>query len=185
MPLDLKTKNNNQEEYSQYEEFSYSYEHSEYYDDGNETFIEWSALEHEPYNIGRKFLIFSMIFLSAIVIYGLISNSPIMAITFILIGIVGYIFLQKEPKIINFAISSSGIIAGNEIYEFDNLKSFWIFYEPHNRALSLRSKSAFTPYIHIPIADEDPVKIREIIIDFIPEEKQQHTLVDVAEKFLH
>ncbi len=185
MPLDVKTKNKqNEEEYSEYEESSY-YEHSEYYG-GDEIFLKWRAPEHEPYTVGKRFLVFSMIFLSAVVIYALLTNSPIMAITFILIGIVGYIFLQKEPKMIDFAISSRGIIAGNQIYEFESLKSFWIFYDPpYEKILSLQSKNAFTPYIHIPIADENPVKIREIIIDFIPEEKQHHTIVDAAEKFLH
>jgi len=50
--------------------------------------------------------------------------------------------------------------------------------------LSLRSKHSFTPYIHVPIGDENPVKIREILIDFIPEEKQDYTIVDAVEKML-
>jgi hypothetical protein len=29
------------------------------------------------------------------------------------------------------------------------------------------------------------VEIRQLLIDFIPEEKQERNLVDIAEKFLH
>lgn len=150
------------------------------------SFHFWSAPEYAPYSVGRNFYIFSTLFLGAIVAYALFSNSPIMAITFILVGVVGYLFLQKEPKIITFKITHEGVIAGNEIYDFDNLKSFWIYYNPpHEKILSLRSKNNFTPHVHIPIEDEDPVYIRQILIGFIPEEKQQHNIVDSIERFLH
>ena len=176
--LDLKIKNQETREADLIE-----YDEGEYHDT---YFYGWTALEHDPYTVGKKFYLFSTIFLAAIVIYALVSNSPIMAIVFILIGIVGYAFLKKEPQTINFSINADGIIAGNEIYEFEDLKSFWIFYDPpHEKILSLQSKGKFTPHIHIPIGNENPVKIREILIDFIPEEKQEHTLVDAAERFLH
>lgn len=182
--LDLKTKNQRTQEpeYEEYDELSMSYSEEIYYDG---SFFQWSAPEHEPYTIGKRSLVIIATFLAAIVIYALVTNSPIMAITFILIGIVGYIFLKKEPRIINFSITHQGIVAENEIYEFDNLKSFWIFYDPpFEKIISLHSKNTFTPYIHMPIGNEDPVKIRQILIDFIPEEKQEHTIVDAVERFL-
>jgi uncharacterized membrane protein len=185
MPFDLKTKNSRRKtgDIEEYEEMSVSYSEETNYDG---TLYQWSAPEHEPYTVGSRFYILSAIFLLAIIIYALVYNSPIMAITFILIGIVGYVFLQKDPDIVNFSITPEGIIAGREIYEFDNLKSFWIFYDPpQEKVISLHSKNTFTPFIHIPIADEDPVEIRRILVDFIPEIKQEHSLVDAAERLLH
>ncbi|MFA5777130.1 MAG: hypothetical protein WC906_01710 [Parcubacteria group bacterium] len=185
MPLDLKTKNkeNKEEEVEEIRELSLSYSREEHYDT---YFHKWIAPEHDPYTVGKKFYLFSAIFLAVLIIYSLVTNNPIVAITFILIGIVGYIYLKKEPQILAFHITHKGISTGNELYEFDNIKSFWIFYDPpYEKMLSLRSKSAFTPYIHIPIGNENPVKIREILIDFIPEEKQEHTFIDAAESMLH
>lgn len=184
MSFDLKTKINEiPREIESYEEFEAGYSEEDYF---NGSFHEWRTYEHDPYSVGKKFYIFATIFLGSAVTYALFANSPIMAITFILIGVVGYLFLNKDPKIVTFRITHNGIIAGNEIYEFDNLKSFWIYYDPpHEKILSLRSKSTFTPFIHIPIEDEDPVHIRKILIDFIPEMKQQHNIVDSIERFLH
>lgn len=72
-----------------------------------------------------------------------------------------------------------------EIYEFNNMHSFWIFYEPpHIKLLSLHMKGKFVPYIHMPIHEEDPVKIREILLDFIPEVQHEMTLVDTLERLL-
>jgi len=184
MPFDLKTRNNYREvDTEEIEEYSVKYEEEVFYDGA---FYRWSAPEHEKYTVGKRFYTYSTIFLALLVAYALYSNSPIMAITFILVGIVGYLYLQKEPRIINFSITTEGIVAENEIYEFDNLKSFWIFYNPpQEKLLSLRSKNIFTPYIHIPIGNEDPVQIRQILVDFIPEIKQNHNIVDIAERFLH
>jgi hypothetical protein len=82
-------------------------------------------------------------------------------------------------------ITEDGIVAGREIYEFDNLKSFWIFYEPGEpKVISLRTKNNLNLHVHIPIEDEDPVKIREILLKYIPEEKQKPELADVLNKFL-
>jgi hypothetical protein len=182
MPFDLKTKNKGTE-IEEHEELSLSYSEKTYYD---AYFQQWNAPEHEPYTVGKRFYFFSTIILAAIVVYALISNSPIMAITFILIGVVGYVFLQKEPKLINFKISSQGVTTDQEIYEFENLKSFWIFYEPpYEKMLSLESKNKMMPHINIPLGNEDPVKIRQILIDFIPEVKQEHNIVDIAERLLH
>lgn len=146
--------------------------------------MHWRSPEFEKSGWDRRWYLIATLVLAAIVIYALVSNSPIMAITFILIGIVGYIYLQKEPRILDFMITYDGIIAGKEIYEFRDIKSFWIFYEPHIKVISLRMKGKILPHIHIPIHDQDPVKIREDLLKFIPEKEQELTLVDAIEKIL-
>ena len=108
-----------------------------------------------------------------------------MAITFVLIGVVGYIFINRDPQVINFAVTRDGIIAGREMYDFDAIKSFWIFYEPHDiKVVSLHTKSVLLPHVHIPIHDEDPVEIRRVLLEYIPEIKQDPSLVDTFERLL-
>ena len=55
-------------------------------------------------------IIFGILFL--IVGYAIYTNGIIMAITFILIGVVGYIYINKEPQILNFMITDQGVFAG-------------------------------------------------------------------------
>jgi hypothetical protein len=148
--------------------------------------MHWQAPEFEYYEKSARFYLISTIILAAIVIYAVITNSIIMAITFILIGIVGYIYLQREPQVLNFVIIPDGIAVGREIYEFDDMQSFWIFYDPpHEKILSLHMKGKFVPYVHIPIHNENPVSIRHILLDYVPEIKQDHTIVDAVERMLH
>ena len=148
--------------------------------------IDWQGPEYEHYPKEKRWYMIASLILSAIVIYALINNSPVMAILFILIGIVGYIQLEKSPRLLDFKVTHDGVMAGRELYDFDNIKSFWIFYEPpHTKILSLHADALLTPYIHIPIHQIDPVKLREIMVDFVPEKKQQPTLIDTIERILH
>jgi hypothetical protein len=38
--------------------------------------------------------------------------------------------------------------------------------------------------VHIPLSDQDPVKIREILIKYLPEKEQEWTLFDRLENLI-
>jgi hypothetical protein len=106
-----------------------------------------------------------------------------MSITFILIGVVGYMYIGKEPRILDFMVTKDGVVAGKEIFEYDRIKSFWIFYESDGKkVISLHVESLLMPYVHIPIHDEDPVEIREALLQNIEEIKQEQNIVDRVER---
>jgi hypothetical protein len=147
---------------------------------------QWNAPEFEVYEKSKRWYLFAGTFILAMVTYALYTNGPIMAITFILIGIVGYIYLQKDPRIITFTITTKGITADKEIYLYEDMHSFWIFYNPpHTKTISLHTKAAMLPFVHIPLRDEDPVKVRELLMKKVPEVKQDPGLIDAIERFLH
>jgi hypothetical protein len=150
-----------------------------------EVFLTWQAPEHSFHPKTKKWYLYAALVLLAIIGYATYTNSPIMAITFILIGVVGYIYLNKEPRIIEFKITSDGVLADRSLYEFDSIESFWIFYQPeHETFLSLKLKNRFTSFAHIPLPEGSPEKIHAVLTRYLPEEKQNLTLVDLFEKIL-
>jgi hypothetical protein len=151
-----------------------------------DTLMKWQAPEFEVYEKSPRWYLTMALILTAVVIYAIVTNSVIMTITFILIGVVGYIYLQKEPRNLTFAITPDGVIVGNEIYDFEDMDSFWIFYDPpHEKILSLHMRGRMMPFIHIPIGSENPVTMRHNLLNYVPEIKQDHTLVDAFERILH
>ena len=147
--------------------------------------LHWKAPEFEILERDKKWYVVITGLLMFVIAYALYTNSLVMAITFILIGVVGYMYINKEPRILDFIITDDGIMAGRELYAFDNLKSFWIFYEPDGmKEISLFTESYLTPYVHIPVHDQEPVKIREILLQYIPEEKQEPGLVETIERII-
>lgn len=151
-----------------------------------EILYSWRAPEFEVYEKSTRWFLVAGIFISAIIAYAIYTNSPLMAITFILLGIIGFIYLQKDPRVVNFAITSKGILANNQLYDYENIYSFWIFYqEPNMKIISLHTKASMLPYVHIPLGSEDPVELRELMLEYIPEIKQDASLIDALERFLH
>ncbi len=150
-----------------------------------QTFLSWRAPEFEEYARDRKWYLGITAVLLAIIAYAIFTNGLIMAITFILIGMLGYIYIHKDPRILNFRITEDGIIAGREIYTFDNMQSFWIFYEEDGlQVISFHTHNYLLPYFHIPIHDQDPAHIREILLDYLPEEKSEPGAMEVLERIL-
>jgi hypothetical protein len=147
--------------------------------------LHWRAPEFEVLERDHKWYITISAILFLIVGYAILVNAIVMAITFILIGVVGYIYIHKEPRVLNFMIVEKGLVAGRDMYEFENLQSFWIFYEPDKTGLiSLHTKSYLSPFVHIPIHDQDPARIREILVKYIPEEKKEPGVYEILSRLL-
>jgi hypothetical protein len=151
-----------------------------------EVLLYWQAPEHEPLELGPRSTVVVTVLLVAIIAWALYTNSPLMAITFILIGVVGYLSLYREPRILPYMITVRGIIAGTEFYEYDTLKSFFIYTDPpFEGILSIQTSGKLVPYVHIPALGVDLSVLRDTLDEFIPEEKHQPGLVDTLEKLLH
>ncbi len=147
--------------------------------------ISWETKSSTSGKKNKKLLAFLSLLLFFIILYALLTESPIMAITFILIGVMVYINLNKESASTHFLLDTEGIHIGRELYPYENIYSFWIFYEPEKRKLlSLHTNGDLTPYVHIPLGDEDPLIIRKLLLQFLLEEKHPIRLIDIIEEYL-
>jgi hypothetical protein len=148
--------------------------------------FSWEALEFEKIEKHPRWYWIMGVALLAVIGYALLTNAILMAITFILIGMLGYIHAERDPRTVRVEINPKGIIVDGYIYAYDDIKSFWIFYEIEERIkiLSLHSKKTFLPYVHIPVGDANPIQIREVLLNFIPEIRQELTIIDRMERMI-
>jgi len=146
----------------------------------DEPVFSWTAPEYEYIEKHPKWYWIMGIALLAIIVYAIITNSILMAITFIMIGMLGYVYAEREPRLIQMEINPDGVVADKIMYEYDDLKAFWIFYEVESgfKVLSLHSQKTFLPHIHIPVGDANPILIREVLLNYLPEIRQEMTPVD-------
>lgn len=118
----------------------------------------------------------------AVIAYFAFTGNYLASFFFLIAGmLVSYGIYQRKSREVVCKIRAQGVQVNRDLYPYETLKSFWIFYDPpYHQELSIRSRKAFTGgYIKIPLGDEDPVKIREVLIKFLPERKQEEALVDV------
>lgn len=143
-------------------------------------FLHWQAKEYHKQEKSKRWYLIVSTLLACIIFYALFTNSPVMAITFILIGVVGFLLLEKDPSPVDFTITEDGITARNELYTYEHINSFWIFYEPEGKQyISLHTQAEILPYVKIPLGDMDPTEIRDILLRYLPEKKHQEGVIDI------
>jgi len=146
------------------------------------TKIEWTAPEFTKYKKSKGWFV-GLIFITLIIIViAVILKNFLWALLTIIAAFAVYIYATREPRKIKFSISPKGIQIDQDIHEFEDLKSFWIFYEPEIKEISIRSKKIFMPYLKIPLGNQDPAEIRRLLLKFLPERlperKQKKSLLD-------
>jgi hypothetical protein len=141
--------------------------------------VEWSAPEFKQHSKNKSWFMVIGLIAAGLFFWALLTKNILFAL---LIGLSYFsitAFALKKPRDIRLSITPRGIKIDKTLYSFDNLKSFWIFYEPPEvKELSLRSKKVIMPYIKIPLSEQNPVKVRKILIKYLPERKHKESLID-------
>lgn len=147
--------------------------------------IEWRAPEFIKYKKEKSWFLWAGLIFLAVLIYAIFTKNVFLIITVCLAAFTVYVYALKKPRNIRFGISGKGIKIENQLYAFNNLKSFWIFYDPPEiKELSIRSKKMMMPYIRIPLGKQNPVEIRELLLKFLPERQHKESAIDaLARRF--
>lgn len=146
--------------------------------------ISWKVEDFEKKSRDFKFYLYFYLVLLFLTIYGLATENLLMSILIILFGFTFFLFEKKEPITINCAITKNGIFIQDYLHNYDSLKSFWIEYQPKGiKELSFKNNHFLFPHIKISLGkDVNPVKLREHLIKFLPEEEPRWHFNRLLEK---
>lgn len=113
--------------------------------------------------------------------YSLWSSNYLFAILTILVGFILLNYHRHDPHTVIFQIRDKGLRVGRKFYPFSVLDNFWIIYEPPQvKNLYLQKKSRFSTELSIPLYETNPVEVRELLVDILPEDltKESETTND-------
>ncbi|MEX1064226.1 MAG: hypothetical protein WD898_02765 [Candidatus Paceibacterota bacterium] len=148
--------------------------------------ISWSGplFHHAPRALSINIIAISLFAIAALV--QIFQENIITTIFFALLGVVVLANGYRKPEIANFDVGPLGVRAGDRMFRFKDIKSFWIEYEPELeiKELSLQFKKWYMFYVKIPLTDQNPVQIRSFLLDFIPEIEHEDTLADTLSRKL-
>lgn len=148
--------------------------------------LNWREPEHDNFELGPRSRLIALVGLILIVAWALYTDSPLMAITFILIGIIGYLLEHQTPRTLDFALTTRGVLAGRNFYPYETLESFHIYEEePFLDTLSLHTDGDLISHVHIPLVTIPNQEVYDILAGFVPELPHEPNLVDSIEKLLH
>ena len=141
--------------------------------------FEWEAPSFY-YNPQKKYLALVVIALmagaAALLFY---DRDMLLAIFLMLSSLVLVLYTNKKPDMSKISVDQTGISINNRVYYYKELKSFWIDYNPHGlKELSLEAKKWYLPHIKVSLEQEDPLELRSLMINFVPERVHEQSLVD-------
>lgn len=149
------------------------------------TEIAWEAPEYVYYPKSPDWYWGVAIVSLALVLIAIFTGNLLFAIFAIVAGFTIALWGARKPKIIAIHLGGNGITVGTRLYPYQELLSFWIHYDPPLvKEMSVATKSAFLPYLRIPIGNENPAEIRAFITRFLPEKIQEESLIDIVARVL-
>lgn len=89
---------------------------------------------------------------------------------------------KRTPPLLRFDITRKGVRAGNTLYPYSMLESFWVEDTEYRDVVLFKSKKPFSPILTIPFdsTEIDPEHIRDYLLDYLNEEELQEPLYHVV-----
>ena len=81
----------------------------------------------------------------------------------------------RNPGLIDFAITTEGIIIGRNFYDYDEIKNFSIVYKPNQdtKKLYFEFKNPMKMRLSIALINMNPLPIRENLLKYLPEDLER------------
>lgn len=147
--------------------------------------IEWQAREYEFQKKSPGWFWALGIITSAVVLAAMVLSNFLFAILAVLGGFSLALYAARKPKIIMFKIDSQGVTAEDKLYDYENIKKFWVNYDPPRRKeIFIESKKTFSPLITIELGETDPETVRNYLLRYVKEEKIDEPFIATLARLL-
>lgn len=147
--------------------------------------IEWQVPEYEFHQKSPDWFWALGIITIALFFSAIFLRSFLFGILTLLAGFSIALYGARRPSIVSFGVGPRGMQIGDRIYNYEDLKSFWVNYNPpYKKELIIESKKTFMPHIVIMLGDTDPEKIRDYLLQFLKEEKIEESLMMTIARLL-
>ena len=133
--------------------------------------ITWSAPEFVHYQKSQVWFFFLTVIGLGLAVYFFLQKEFVTAALFLLMFIIVFGFAKRKPKIVKISLDSSGLKLNDLRIPYQQLKNFWIVYNPPAvKTLNFESSAYLNRFITLELEKEDPVKIRRFLLEYLPED---------------
>jgi len=127
-------------------------------------------------------------FFSAVIlllIYAMVTINFLFAIIVIIGAIIVLMRSKHQPNVVDFAITPDGLLVESKSFPFELIKDFYIIYKPkETKNLYFEFKSIVRPRIIIPLEDQNPLAVRDLLKQYLDEnlEKEEEPASEAFRK---
>lgn len=134
----------------------------------------WQFPEFTKYERGPVWHIVAGLVVLGTLAYSIMTANFLFAVIIVIAVIIWTLQLRKDPQMIDFSISDKGVTIGSSFYKYESLKKFWIIYNPpETKSLYFDFKSVVKPAISIELQSQNPLKMRELLLQFLDEDLEK------------
>ncbi len=137
---------------------------------GNDHII-WNALEYPVREKTTDWYWALGIMAVAGAVASYILGNILFSILIILGAFTVAVYGARRPHMVEFEIDRRGVRAGATLYPHSSLASFWVVERAEESKILLQSGKVFMPYVIIPLGEENPEIVREVLLNYIKEEE--------------
>ena len=134
------------------------------------------------------------IFAFAIIVFSVLLKNYLLIIIVVLAAFIIYSNKNKPLEIVNFHLDNDGLYIEGKFHPYDGFESFWIFPARGGSALGgeaqidekrefvLRYKKHLMPLLIVPFHNADEPTIGKILNEYLPENEEKESLIDLLKK---
>ena len=148
---------------------------------------QWSFPEYTRPERSKSWYFWFIIFVILLLLYSLITVNFLFAVIVIMAAIIVLIRGRTEPNQVDFAILEDGRMVEDKFFGYETIRYFYILYKPPElKNLYLEFKSVLKPRLIIPLENQNPLNIRDILNGHLEEnlEKEEEPASEAFRKVL-
>ncbi len=137
-------------------------------------FFSWKFPEYMRYDRGFLWYASSLLLSIILIAYAIFSGNFLFAFIIVMVMIITLMHSVKEPAEVECSVYEEGIKVGNKFFPWKEFKHFWIAYDPPEvKKLFLDFQSAFRPHLSIELQNQNPLDIRETLLQYLEEDLER------------
>lgn len=147
--------------------------------------MAWEIDEYAHHQRSKLWYIAGGVIGVLLIIYAIVTANFLFAVIVLMIAIITLISTFKKADRIPVIITTTGVVIGNNYYDYKFLKDFSIVYNPPDiKVLYLDFVSTWQPVIGIPLEETNPLEVREHLLPYCIENLQrtEESLTDVTRR---
>lgn len=140
--------------------------------DKGKLLVQWEFSEFKKYEISRLWYIVMGLIFIGLIFFSIVTQNYLFLIIIALFIVIYIIRHMRHPNTLDLIIFEDGVqIGDNSFYEWKEIKTFWIIYEPPEvKNLYFEFQTGLRPSIAITLKNQNPIEIRNLLKEYIQED---------------
>lgn len=154
-------------------------------EDIGDILLTWDVKEYEQHKRSAWWYAIAGVIAAALVVYAIIDSNFLFGVIIVFVALIVTIQALRRPDSLKVAVTTRGIIMEDQLYNYENLDSFWLHYDPPQlKELGVSFGSKWRPELSIPLENTNPLKIREVLGKHLREEERDEPATTIIGRVL-